>query len=271
MTYFLRMRAALLAFFAAAAQPASMLIVIFSMAGVITAAVAAQPGAQPAGMSDSAFAKLKAAIRLHTKGKVILDAAYPSPVPGIYEAVSSDDVFYVDATGRYGFVDGRLVDLVASQDLTALRIDRISQIDFTTLPLDLAIKEVRGNGRRKVAVFEDPMCPICRSHTKFLAQLPDTTVYRFMFPVVDPKASVEAARGAWCAADRRAAWETVMRGGSVPAAPVDCDITGLGRIIQLAQVLRIHETPTVFLGDGKRLKGATPPEDFLKALDASTR
>jgi thiol:disulfide interchange protein DsbC len=228
------------------------------------------PPSKASPASDGVVQRLRTAVEHNTKGKVIIDAAYPSPVPGIYETVSGDDVFYVDASGRYAFVDGRLVDLVNAVDLTSIRIDQISRIDFSRLPLELAIKEVNGTGRRKLAVFEDPMCPICKTQTRFLSQLPDTTVYRFPFPVIDPKASVEIARAAWCAPDKRSAWTTAMRGGQLPPSPT-CDVSGLGRILQLGDSLRIQETPTVFLGDGRRLKGAVPPEEFVKALDASIR
>lgn len=233
---------------------------------------AAQPTLEslPAPLANATAERIRATVSRNTQGKVIIDSLYPSPVNGVFEAVSGEDVFYVDATGRYGFVDGRLVDLVQSFDLTSLRIDRISRIDFDKLPLDLAIKEVRGNGSRKLAVFEDPLCPICKTMTTFLGQIPDATVYRFPYPVIDPKASVAIARGAWCAPDRRAAWAGAMRGDK-PQPGASCDFSGLGRILKLGEALGVHETPTVFLGNGQRLKGAVPPEDFMKAVDASTR
>jgi len=234
--------------------------------------VAAQPSVDslPGPVAAATAERLRAIVNRNTKGKVVIDAVYPSPVSGVFEAVSGDDVFYVDASGRYGFVDGRLVDLEQSFDVTSLRIDRINRIDFSKLPLELAIKEVRGNGSRKLAVFEDPLCPICKSMTTFLGQIPDATLYRFPYPVIDPKASVALARTAWCAPDRRAAWAGAMRGEKPQPAPA-CDFSDLGRILKLGEALGVHETPTVFLGDGRRLKGAVPPEEFMKAVDASNR
>lgn len=233
---------------------------------------AAQPAAEslPGPVATATAERIRATVSRNTQGKVVIDSLYPSPVAGVFEAVSGEDVFYVDASGRYGFVDGRLVDLVQSFDITSLRIDRISRIDFSKLPLELAITEVRGNGSRKLAVFEDPLCPICKTMTTFLGQIPNATVYRFPYPVIDPKASVAIARAAWCAPDRRAAWASAMRGEKPQAGP-NCDYSGLGRILKLGESLGVHETPTVFLGDGKRLKGAVPPEEFMKAVDASTR
>lgn len=211
---------------------------------------------------------IKAAIERHTQGKVVVSSVQPSPVPGIYEVLSGQEVFYVDATGRYGFVDGRLVDLQGSRDLTADRLDALSRIDFQALPLDLAMRQVRGSGRRVIAVFEDPGCPVCRALSKFIDQIPDVTVYRFMYPVTDP-ASPAKARDAWCARDRRAAWSRLMAGAAVPAS-APCDTSGLVRIVALGDQLRIQGTPTVFLANGRRLVGATPPDLFLAALNAAS-
>ena len=128
---------------------------------------------------------------------------------------------------------------------------------------------MRGNGKRQVAVFEDPNCPICRVFTKFVDQLDDVTVYRFMYPVIDPS-SQSLARTAWCAADRAGAWDQVM-GGRRLAGPQECDVSGLVEILQFGEKHRIQNTPTVFLGNGKRLVGATPPEQFMAELEASAK
>lgn len=214
-------------------------------------------------------ARIKAAIEQHTQGKVIIGSVAKAPIPGIFEVTSGMDVFYVDASGRYGFVNGRLVDLAESRDLTAPRLDELSRIDFRKLPLPLAIKEVHGSGRRELAIFEDPGCPVCRSLSKFLDQLPDVTIYRFMFPVTDP-ASVDKAKAAWCAKDKRQAWSQLMQGGPAPTSP-PCDVQALERVMALGDELHIIGTPTVFLGNGRRLEGATPPDQFIQALDDSAR
>lgn len=59
--------------------------------------------------------------------------------------------------------------------------------------------------------------------------------------------------------------------GQPMAGNGDCDVSGLVQILQFGERQRIQNTPTVFLGDGRRLVGATPPEQFLAELDASAR
>lgn len=212
--------------------------------------------------------RIKAAVTANTRGKVTADQVTASPVAGVYEVLSGSDIFYVDSTGRYGFVDGRLVDLQQSRDLTAARLDQLTRVDFQKLPLDLAIKEVRGNGRRVLAVFEDPGCPVCRSLHKFMSQLPDVTIYHFVYPVTDPR-SVPKSRVVWCSGNRAAAWQAAMRGGEVQGSG-NCDVSGIQRIVNLGEELKLQGTPVVLLANGKRLVGATPPDQFLADLDEST-
>ena len=211
---------------------------------------------------------IKQAIERNTQGKVPVDSVRPSAIPALYEVVSGHDILYVDASGRYG-IEGQLLDMLKQRDLTSERRDQLTRINFETLPLELALKTVRGNGKRVLAVFEDPGCPVCRVLTKFIDQLPDVTVYTFMYPVTSPE-SLPQAQAAWCASDRRGAWATLMRGGPAPRATL-CDLSGLARIQQLGDQLRIDGTPTVFLGNGRRLVGATPPDQFIAALDEASR
>lgn len=214
-------------------------------------------------------AAIKANVERLTAGKVKVDQVQATPAPGIFQVISDGDIFYTDATGRYGLVGGALVDMQTQQDLTAPAVEKLTAVPFASLPLKHAIKQVRGNGKRQVAVFEDPNCPICRVFTKFVDQLDDVTVYRFMYPVIDPS-SQSLARTAWCAADRAGAWDQVM-GGRRLAGPQECDVSGLVEILQFGEKHRIQNTPTVFLGNGKRLVGATPPEQFMAELEASAR
>lgn len=59
--------------------------------------------------------------------------------------------------------------------------DKRMVIPFNKLPLQHAIKEVHGDGSRVMALFEDPFCPICRVFTKFVDQIDNVTIYRFIF------------------------------------------------------------------------------------------
>jgi thiol:disulfide interchange protein DsbC len=174
----------------------------------------------------------------------------------------------VDATGRYGFSGAALIDMQAASDLTALHLEQMHRVPLADLPLQHAIKEVRGSGARKMAVFEDPNCPLCRAFTKFVDQLDDVTVYKFIFPVISPE-SVPLARSAWCADNRAAAWRAIMAGSRPMGVKQDCDTSGLLAILKAGERFKIQNTPTVFLANGKRLIGATPAEMFITELNAA--
>jgi thiol:disulfide interchange protein DsbC len=214
--------------------------------------------------------QIKAAVEANTKGEVRVETVRSTPIEGIFEvATKAMDLFYVDRSGRYGFVDGRLVDMREKKDLTLSRLTELRNIDFSKLPLHLAIKT--GRGAKVLAVFEDPTCPICRPLHKFISQIPDTTVYHFPYPVVT-KEALPITATAWCSSNRTEVWLQAMRGAPVaPAARPTCDISGLEQIIKVGDALNVSGTPTVFLSNGRRLQGAVPPDQFLAAMEEATK
>ncbi|MFN3495241.1 MAG: DsbC family protein, partial [Hydrogenophaga sp.] len=87
-----------------------------------------------------------------------IDEISKTPMQGLYEVrVNGSEIFYTDAEGKF-LIQGSLIDTQARQDLTAQRLEKLSAIDFKDLPLKDAFTIVRGNGKRQMAVFEDPNC-----------------------------------------------------------------------------------------------------------------
>lgn len=204
--------------------------------------------------------RLTTQVQAHTGGKVRPDAISKTPVPGVFEVRAGLDIFYVDATGQYAFVEGHLLDLKANHDITRERLEAAARIDFASLPLDLALKTVRGNGKRRLAVFEDPNCPYCKALHTLLGQLDDVTIYTFPYPGLSADSDAKA-RAALCAPDRVKAWSELMRTGrATPAGPCQ---SGVDQLIELGNRLSIRGTPTVFFSDGRRAQGAVPPDQFM--------
>ncbi|MBT0960324.1 DsbC family protein [Denitromonas iodatirespirans] len=225
--------------------------------------------------AETLEARIKAGIAEHTGGGVRADAVRETPAEGIYEVVSGQQVFYVDRSGRYALIDGRMVDMRERRDLTAERLAELQHMDFKALPLNLAIKTIRGDGSRKLAVFEDPSCPVCRGQQDALAGLDDVTLYVFTYPVIAP-ASIPAAVATWCApeASRAGQWAAFMRGAPLPLgiAP-ECRDAGdaVGRIVEFGQAHAITNTPTMFLADGTRLVGEFSAAQLAEALNRAGR
>lgn len=238
-------------------------ITIFIALGTALAPLTAPGAGRPLTKIESE--KVRSAIKDFAGEGVAVDQVSVTPIPGLYEVVSGSDIFYSDASGRFALVDGRLMDLQTKIDLTQRSIDRLNRVDFNTLPLHLAMKKVQGDGRRVIAIFEDPTCPICKVLHKFIAQLPDLTVYTFPFPIASAEA-LPLARSIWCNADRSAAWELAMA-GTMPKHQASCDTSSIDVFVALGEKLKIAGTPTVILSNGRRLVGALPPDQFVDAID----
>lgn len=222
--------------------------------------------------ADTTTEQIRAAIKRHSAGKVDATSVTPSPIPGLFEVIADGDVFYTDATGRYSIIDGRLVDSVKRVDLTQATLDRISQIDFKTLPQGIALKTVRGNGRRQLAVFEDPACPVCRNLHQQLSELQDVTIYTYTLPIIEPS-SIPAAVATWCApaAKRAERWAAYMNGETPPdRIEPGCEAAKntVKKILTFGEKYRIRNTPTLVVGNGRRIVGGAPLQDIVAALDA---
>ena len=184
------------------------------------------------------------------------------PYGGLYELRVGGDIFYTDAKGDYLFV-GRIIDTKTSADLTRARVDEINKIKFADLPLDSALKMVKGNGKRVIAVFEDPNCGYCKRLRQTLNEMENVTIYTFMYNILAEDSSVKS-RNIWCSSDRAKAWDDWMLKGKLPSdAPANCTSPN-DKIFALGQKLKISGTPTIFFTDGTRIPGAVDG----KALEA---
>ena len=166
---------------------------------------------------------------------------------GLYEVVMNDQVVYTDEKMTYLF-SGNIIDLHTMKNLTEEREKQLFAINFDALPLDLAIKRVKGNGRRRMAIFSDPNCAYCRRQEKEMADLTDATVYIFMVSML--QGSAEKAQAIWCSTNRLQAWEDNMLNGIAPAPGKACDTSALNRISAEAKKLDIVVTPTLVFEDG---------------------
>jgi thiol:disulfide interchange protein DsbC len=179
-----------------------------------------------------------------------VDSVTKTPYAGMYEVRTNGDIFYTDETARYLFV-GKVMDLTSLQDLTRARVDQISAIRFSDLPLGDAIKTVKGNGKRVMAVFEDPNCPYCRKLHQNLQGIDNVTVYTFLLNILSDDSAVKS-KDIWCAPDRALAWQRWMaESWAAPAAPADCT-TPNEQVLALGRKLRVAGTPTIYFADGSR-------------------
>lgn len=168
--------------------------------------------------------------------------------------VNGRNIIYSDARGETAFV-GKMMDVRTQENLTEKRIEDLLRVNFSQLPLDKAIVEVKGSGARKVAVFSDPDCPYCKQLEKELAGITDVTVYTFLYPLVSihPDAA-RKARLVWCAPDRAKAWGDLMLKGLEPGNDASC-ASPINENIALAGKLSIEGTPGIVFASGRLVPG----------------
>lgn len=189
-----------------------------------------------------------------------------SPVAGLYEVTMGDNVAYTDVQGRY-FIFGHLYDMKEQLDLTAQTSVAAKRVAFPSSFLNNAIKVVKGDGSRVVAVFSDPDCPYCRRLEGELAKLDNITVYTFLFPLESQHPeSKSKSIAVWCAADRQSAWRQAIQTDTIPrlaacANPINDNLV-------LGSALGVFGTPTLIAMDGRVLPGAASADRIDQWLNA---
>jgi thiol:disulfide interchange protein DsbC len=176
----------------------------------------------------------------------------------LYEVYIGGQIIYTNETFDFLIVEGRVVDPKTKNDLTELRLEELTRVNFNDLPLVDAIKVVKGDGKRKIAIFSDVDCPFCkRLEKKELSNIDNITIYTFLYPLkIHPKAE-EKSKKIWCAKDRAKAWNEYILEDKLPNNLGDCK-TPISKIIKLGKDLGISSTPTIILPSGKRVPGAIP-------------
>lgn len=197
-------------------------------------------------------------------GLAEIDEVRKTPMNGLFEVRVGHDILYTDAQGNF-LLHGNLLDTKARRNLTEERISKLTAIDFKTLDLKNAFTIVRGNGKRKLAVFEDPNCGYCKRFEKDLAKVDDVTVHYFLIPILGP-GSVERSNQIWCAADKAKSWSDWMVRDVAPKGSGECNTDALTANLDFARKHRITGTPTLVFADGTRIPGAINTQQIEEAL-----
>ncbi len=227
---------------------------LVSLAGLLACSLSAA-------FAQEAVIRKNLAERLPALSKI--DEVSKTPMNGLYEIRVDSDIFYTDAEGNF-LIQGNLIDTKGKRNLTEERITKLSAIDFDDLPLKDAFTQVRGNGKRKLAVFEDPNCGYCKRFERDLQKVNDVTIHTFLIPILSAD-SAEKSKNIWCAKDKNKAWLDWMVRDQNPAK-ASCDTTALERNLAFSKKYKITGTPTVFFANGTRVPGAISAPEIEKQL-----
>lgn len=200
--------------------------------------------------------------------EIPVKSVHSTPVKDMYEVYMGGRIVYTNEDAQYFFV-GNLIDLKQQQNLTEAREQILNRIDVKSLPLEQAIKNVKGTGERVIYLFSDPDCPYCQHLEKELKNIDNVTIYLFLYPItrLHPNAATIADQ-IWCSKDQYQTWQDYTVDKKQPAKVKACK-TPIEKNIQLAKKLEIDGTPTFFLKDGSRISGARDASEIellLKAL-----
>ncbi len=207
-------------------------------------------------LAETVEEKLKKTLTQRLGEGTQVETITKTPYNGLYEVKVGSEIIYSDADGKFVFI-GRILETETSKDITQARLDEINKIKFSDLPLEASIKSVKGNGKRVIAVFEDPNCGYCKRFRKTLADTKDITIYTFMYPILSDDSRAKVKNVA-CSADKAKAWDDWMINGKTPAAAAEsCNATAsTEKVLELGRKLKVTGTPTIFFIDGTRVPGA---------------
>ena len=206
-------------------------------------------------LADEAQVKKSFESKFGVKAESVTKAGYL----GLYEVYADGQILYSDEKGTVFIVGDRLslIDAKADRNVTQERLRKLTAIKWSDLPLERAIKQVRGDGKRVLASFEDPNCGYCKRLAKEMQKLDNVTIYTFLLPILSQD-SVDKSKAIWCAPDRAKAWNDWMVDGKAPAGKTDCDTSAVVSNQEYGRKLNITGTPTLFFADGERVPGAVP-------------
>lgn len=197
-------------------------------------------------------ASVKKAVETQMPGGKV-ESVTKSPLPGLYEVNVSGAIIYTDEKASY-FLTGYLYDAKTQKNLTENSLRQYYAQQYAKLPLDLAVKTVRGKGSRVLVTFEDPYCSFCKKLAKELQNVNDVTVYTFLLPIFG-KDSEDKSQAIFCSADRSKAWYNWMVNDKEPAvAKGDCKLP-LERMKELGNKFRIRGTPALLFASGELVPG----------------
>lgn len=188
-----------------------------------------------------------------------------TPYLGLYEAMFDDQMVYVDPKVSYVFF-GQIYDAKTKVNLTEQKLRQINRIAWNELPLNLAMKKVKGDGSRKLVVFSDADCPFCARLEETLKAVNNVTIYTFLYPIdqLHPDAA-RKSRLIWCSPDKVKAWDDFFASGALPDNPGNCE-NPVAATAALGQKLRVSATPTLVFADGSVVPGALPAANLESEL-----
>ncbi len=195
-------------------------------------------------------------IKQHPKLKI--ENIQTTEMKGIYSGSMDGQVVYLAEDAQHILV-GSMFRLTDQKNLTKDLMLKQNSIDWKKLPLQDAIKTVRGNGNRQIAIFSDPNCPYCKQLETEISKLNDVTIYTFIYPIKSQ--SVAVSKQLFCEKDPALAWTNLISKGIQPNSNKSC-ANPIERNLSLGKNLGLSGTPALIFSNGFRVLGARPAQEI---------
>jgi thiol:disulfide interchange protein DsbC len=195
-------------------------------------------------------AEIRKSLQTKFPGIGKLEHVVRTPYADLYEVIIDNDLMYTDSKGQFIF-EGNIIDVKTRRELSKERRRHLFKIDFDKLPLNLAVKKVKGNGKRRMALFTDPNCSFCKRLEYEIDKVTDVTIYLFLYPVFP--GSPEIVRNVLCAKEPYKSWEDLMLNNLSPKK-LTCN-TNTEQVLALGEKLRINGTPNIIFASGMQTPG----------------
>ena len=190
--------------------------------------------------------------------KLNIENIQATDMKGIYSGSMDGQVVYLGEDAQHILV-GSMYRLSDQKNLTQDLVLKQNSIDWKKLPLQDAVKSVRGNGKRQIAIFSDPNCPYCKQLEAELSKLNDVTIYTFIYPIKTQ--SIAVSKQVFCEKDPALAWSNLISKGIQPGSKKTC-ANPVERNLSLGKSLGLTGTPAIIFSNGFKVMGSHPAQEI---------
>ena len=190
--------------------------------------------------------------------KLNIENIQATDMKGIYSGSMDGQVVYLGEDAQHILV-GSMYRLSDQKNLTQDLVLKQNSIDWKKLPLQDAVKSVRGNGKRQIAIFSDPNCPYCKQLEAELSKLNDVTIYTFIYPIKTQ--SIAVSKQVFCEKDPALAWSNLISKGIQPSSKKTC-ANPVERNLSLGKSLGLTGTPAIIFSNGFKVMGSHPTQEI---------
>ncbi len=163
-------------------------------------------------------------------------------------------VVYATKDGAYLLLGGNIVNK-DKVNLTQAQESEVNRVDVSTLPLKDAFTIKKGNGAKKLIMFDDVDCPFCRRAYSWLKTKDNYTLYVFFDPLNIHPQSYAHTVSILCSKNPVSAFDQVMSGQNIAETKCDAATRVLAGDKAVVDRVGVDGTPLFITDSGARIVG----------------